>query len=936
MRQYSHSAITKFFSIIFIIASFFLAQNMALAAVAHDAASESHTGATGSTNQSSFSWSHTPAGTPRGVLVFIHTVSSTKRVTSVTYGGVSMTEIIGGAAVDTNGEPGRIDTFFLGTSIPTGTQTIVVSRTNNADEMYASASTQTASVNTEIYTTGIVLLQESGTYSVQSVTDGSTGVNSLRYASGYYGGNNTLSAGTGSTVLNSIDYGSQTSTTVRETTAGQGARNVGFTASSDDRAAVHLAVREIPATGSVSASPTSCTISSGASTCTVPFTWSISNATSPNLYNATTANQYSISASGAGVSYPITNGSNTVQARNSSTVLASTVVTASCTGGTSWSGSVCEPINTAPTLSISEPNGVGDNVNVGASYNITYSLADAEQVVTAAFYYDSNASGLDGTAISGACATAAEGTNATCSWDTTGVTPGSYYVYGLTSDGIASQVNAYSSGTITIAAVPTFAITASSGANGSVTPDGVTNVPQGGSQAYSITPNSGYGIETLVVDTVSIATSTSYTFTNVQATHTISATFALLTTPPVTHTITSSAGSNGSISPLGATVVTEGDNQGYTITPNNGFTIDTLVVDSVSIATSTSYTFNNVITDHTISATFALIPPPPGSFTIVATSGTGGTVSPSGSTVVTQGDSQAYTITPSSGYDIATLVIDSISIATTTSYTFTNVQANHTIEATFISQTQPGETSGAGPVLASITFDGKAFPGGTASIIHKELDAQVIDAQADISNITGSFHIRFVDLPKAIHTFGLLIKDKEGRLSQTKFYTIDANITHAVFENIVAPPTVDVLSGQVSRGGKVRVFGFASPSHTVRLYINDILSKEALAGNTGAYSFDIPTSALEFGQYTLRAKQINLDGGKESEFSTSRTFIVSKLTVVKADLSGDGKIDIKDWSIFLARFVSRDNEIRKSIDLTDDGKVDISDFSVFIKTLRTK
>ncbi|MBI5913429.1 IPT/TIG domain-containing protein, partial [Candidatus Azambacteria bacterium] len=108
------------------------------------------------------------------------------------------------------------------------------------------------------------------------------------------------------------------------------------------------------------------------------------------------------------------------------------------------------PANSPPTLSISQPDGTDDTVTQGDSFNITYSLADTDNVVTAAFYYDSNNSGLDGTAISGACATAAEGTNATCSWDTTGVTPGSYYVYGITNDGVNSQVSAYSGGTITI------------------------------------------------------------------------------------------------------------------------------------------------------------------------------------------------------------------------------------------------------------------------------------------------------------------------------------------------------------------------------------------------------------------------------------------------------------------------------------------------------
>lgn len=106
--------------------------------------------------------------------------------------------------------------------------------------------------------------------------------------------------------------------------------------------------------------------------------------------------------------------------------------------------------NSAPTLSISQPDGTSDTVTAGDLYNITYTLADSDNTVTSAFYYDTNNTGLDGTAISGACATAAEGTDVTCSWNTTGVTPGSYYVYGITNDGVNSQVSAYSSGQITI------------------------------------------------------------------------------------------------------------------------------------------------------------------------------------------------------------------------------------------------------------------------------------------------------------------------------------------------------------------------------------------------------------------------------------------------------------------------------------------------------
>lgn len=108
--------------------------------------------------------------------------------------------------------------------------------------------------------------------------------------------------------------------------------------------------------------------------------------------------------------------------------------------------------NAAPTLSVSEPNGTGDTVSVGSSYNITYSLADTDNVVTSAFYYDTNNDGVGGTAITGACATAVEGTNATCAWNTTGVPLGSYYVYGVTNDGTNPAVTGISTGMITIQA----------------------------------------------------------------------------------------------------------------------------------------------------------------------------------------------------------------------------------------------------------------------------------------------------------------------------------------------------------------------------------------------------------------------------------------------------------------------------------------------------
>ncbi|PKG31857.1 PKD domain-containing protein, partial [Methanoregula sp.] len=82
--------------------------------------------------------------------------------------------------------------------------------------------------------------------------------------------------------------------------------------------------------------------------------------------------------------------------------------------------------------------------------------------------------------------------------------------------------------------------------------------------------------------------------------------------------------------------------------------------------------------DHTIAATFTI-----NQYTINATAGPNGAISPSGITTVNYGGSQAYNITPDTGYHVLDVVVDSVSQGPLTNYTFTNVVTNHTIAATF-------------------------------------------------------------------------------------------------------------------------------------------------------------------------------------------------------------------------------------------------------------
>ena len=188
------------------------------------------------------------------------------------------------------------------------------------------------------------------------------------------------------------------------------------------------------------------------------------------------------------------------------------------------------------------------------------------------------------------------------------ITPDSgYYIQSVLVDGVSvGSVKTYTFDPLyanhTISATfaataPNYTVTASSNSGGSVSPLGAVSVAQGGSQAFSIIPNTGCQIASVTVDGGAMGKRNKFTFTDVRSNHTISAAFAC--------TVTSSASFGGTVSPSGITSVNYGSNQTYTITPITGYSISEVKVDAVSVGAVTSYTFTNVITNHTISASFS-------------------------------------------------------------------------------------------------------------------------------------------------------------------------------------------------------------------------------------------------------------------------------------------------------------------------------------------
>jgi len=213
------------------------------------------------------------------------------------------------------------------------------------------------------------------------------------------------------------------------------------------------------------------------------------------------------------------------------------------------------------------------------------------------------------------------------------------------------------------------------GHHGTISPSSPVTVPRGGSQTFTITPDSGYAIKDVLVDRTSIGPVPSYTFTDVQDNHKIKATFE-----KALFTITPSAGSHGQISPSVPVTVPRGGSQIFSITSDPGYRIKDVVVDGKSVGPVPSYTFTNVHDDHKIKATFKQTKL---TFTITPSAGPDGTITPPTAVTVPYAGSQTFTITPYSGYVVDQVLVNGGDVGSITSYTFTNVQADQTISATF-------------------------------------------------------------------------------------------------------------------------------------------------------------------------------------------------------------------------------------------------------------
>src|SRR2546428_1233703 len=91
-------------------------------------------------------------------------------------------------------------------------------------------------------------------------------------------------------------------------------------------------------------------------------------------------------------------------------------------------------------------------------------------------------------------------------------------------------------------------------------------------------------------------------------------------------------------------------------------------VDGVSVGAVASYNFSNVTTDHTIEATFELT-----THTIAASAGAHGSITPSGSVSVNDGDGPSFTIAADAHHHILEVTAARVSVGAAARYSLSNV-----------------------------------------------------------------------------------------------------------------------------------------------------------------------------------------------------------------------------------------------------------------------
>jgi hypothetical protein len=309
------------------------------------------------------------------------------------------------------------------------------------------------------------------------------------------------------------------------------------------------------------------------------------------------------------------------------------------------------------------------------------------------------------------------------------------------------------------------------------------------------------------------------------------------------YSVSVTVGAHGS-SNLVSQMVSSGTTLNFVFTPDAGYHVSDVKVNGTSVGSGSTLSVT-VTGDTTVAVSFAI-----NTYTITASAGSGGSISPSGSITVNHGDTPTFTITPNAGYHVSDALVDGSSVGAVSSYTFLPVSASHTIVASFAINTYSvtivahDNTAGT-DVSVGITEDGSSTGFNTPHTF---------------TGLTGS---HTVAVPSTDANGNPFTQWSTGQTSPT--ITVSAGVTYTAYYQ-AAPPTynVTIAAHDNTAGSDVSVgitedgssTGFNTPhtftglsaAHTFAVPNTDASGNPFLNWSTGATTTTITVSSS--GTYT--------------------------------------------------------------------------------------
>lgn len=230
------------------------------------------------------------------------------------------------------------------------------------------------------------------------------------------------------------------------------------------------------------------------------------------------------------------------------------------------------------------------------------------------------------------------------------------------------------------------------------------------------------------------------------------------------------------------------------------------------------------------------------------------------------------------------------------------------------------------PVPTKVVIQGKAYPEAKITLLEDGKLTTIIQADE-----LADFEIEITDITPGVWTFSLWAEDKMGRRSITFSFT--ANVISGMIttiSGIFIPPTIELSKVNLQKGETLDIYGQTAPESEVSTHIESTeLIKKTKAGLDGDWLQNVETGMLEEGMHTSRAKAVS-PGGLSSSFSKLLAFYIGDLPpgviCLNADLNGDGKVNLIDFSILLHWWGTSNT----CADQNHNGIVDFPDFSIML------